>query len=243
MNDTGSVTEEMIDIYDDPMIDRPGSSDSGSSKANDSDEEANDVDDEEEEEEEEEASGVDVLGMEEHRPYKSGPSKPSHQTPSSKALYRPPTLAEIEKLEAASSTGNTFALQLEALVDSTILPHTPPTSLKGILAALHSTISSISPLPAVSAREAAARLKNVDIPWVGPVAFSPVHGKGREDSKWTLGWEKPSEIIIGGSWGVCGGYKKGKGEAGGVDMVIVMPEVCISPFSAYCKTSHLHLLD
>ena len=142
-------------------------------------------------------------------------------------------LVELEKLEAASSTGNTFALQLEALVTSTLLPQTPSASLKALLATLHSAISSISPLSPVSAREAAARIENVDIPWVGPVASSPIVGKGKEDSKWTLGWEKPSEIIIGGSWGVCGGYKKGKGEAGGVDMVIVMPEVCISLFRMF----------
>ena len=57
----------------------------------------------------------------------------------------------------------------------------------------------------------------------GPDELSPL--KGNTDVKWTLGWEKPAEVFFGGSWAVCGGYKKGKSEAGGVDMIVVIPKV------------------
>ena len=151
----------------------------------------------------------------------AGPSKPRRHPVH---LYKPPTLDEMDQLRAKEMTGsNTFTLQLEALLSSTLLPLTPPAALKSLLSSLHSHILSQPPLPPVRPREAVHR---TPMTFPGPEEFSPLR-KGA-DVQWTLGWEKPSEVIVGGSWPVCGGYRKRKGEVGGIDIVVVMPQVSLA---------------
>ncbi|WVR07861.1 hypothetical protein IAU60_004904 [Kwoniella sp. DSM 27419] len=133
----------------------------------------------------------------------------------SRHLYAAPTVQEIQQLRSGESSGGTsFSLQLEALLSSTLVQPNP--SLKELLTTIHSTILA---LPLVEALPPAKALKRLGahVPLVGP---SPPL-----DAKWTLGYDKPEEIFIGGSWGVVGGYKKGKGEQGGVDLVVVMPKL------------------
>lgn len=141
-----------------------------------------------------------------------------------KSLFAPPTLAELETLQSAStsssSSSTSFTLQLSALLSSILLPTTPHPALKSLLTTLHSTITSLPHLEPISPK--AAR-KKVDIPLVAPEEFSAY----KADVKWTMGWEKPGEVFVGGSWGVVGGYKRGKGEMGGVNMVVVMPQVSL----------------
>ena len=151
----------------------------------------------------------------------AGPSRPT----TTKHLYAAPTLAELDALQSASAAGGTsFSLQLDALLDSTLLSTTPSPSLKSILSTLHSHILSLPSLPVLPPREAISRLSGEEFHWVGPKEFHPLK-KGEDEVKWGLGWEKPEEVIVGGSWGVVGGYKKGKGVAGNVDLVAVMPSV------------------
>ncbi|ORX40762.1 Nrap protein [Kockovaella imperatae] len=157
----------------------------------------------------------------------AGPSttKPK-PTPNGKSKYRPPTMEELETLrQTESSGGNTFALQLDALLTSTLLSKTPPAGLKDLLATIHSHIMSLHSLPALLPPKACKRFGQA-IPFPGPDVFHPLK---RADVKWTLGWEKPEEVIIGGSWGVCGGYRKGKKEMGDVNVVAVMPAALFSP--------------
>jgi U3 small nucleolar RNA-associated protein 22 len=144
----------------------------------------------------------------------AGPSRPRP-----KSLYAPPTAQEMDRLRSAAENGNTFTLQLEALLSSTLLSASPAPRLKAILSRIHDLILSLPTLPALSVREAAKRTK--EIPFPGGDIWSPL----KQDVKWTLGWEKPAEVFVGGSWSVCGGYKKGKGVMGDVDLVVVMPEV------------------
>ena len=121
----------------------------------------------------------------------------------------------------AQTTGSSsFALQLEALLASTLLPSTPQAALKSLLSSIHSRIRSLPILPPLAPREA---VKRISMTFPGPEEFSPLR-KGAE-VQWTLGWERPSEVFVGGSWPVCGGYRKGKGQLGGIDMVVVMPQV------------------
>ncbi len=164
--------------------------------------------------------GDDLIEDDEDLQPVAGPSKPRSK---GYGLYKPPTLQEMDRLRASETTGsNTFALQLEALLSSTLLPTTPQASLKSLLLTIHSHILSLPVLPPLHPQEAA---KRTPMTFPGPEEFSPLR-KGA-DVKWTLGWEKPSEVFVGGSWAVCGGYKKGKGEMGGIDMVVVMPQVCL----------------
>lgn len=146
----------------------------------------------------------------------AGPSQPKN---TKQGLYAPPTAEEIDRLQAAHDAGNTFTLQLEALLSSTLLKQTPSPQLKALLAAVHDLVLSLPPLPGVSPKQAVKRTG--EIPFPGGVEWSPLKG----EVQWTLGYEKPQEVFIGGSWPVCAGYKKGKGQAGGVDMVVVMPPV------------------
>ena len=151
---------------------------------------------------------------------------PSRSTPASKHLYKPPTASDIDLLASSASNGS-FDLQVEALVSSTLLSKTADPALSTVLAALHSHILSLPHLPSLSPAKAAKRLKGYKIPFTGPQEYNPIRGDMNESEmpNWVLGWDKPAEIFIGGSWGVVGGYKKAKGEAGGVDLVVVLPEV------------------
>ncbi|TYJ58527.1 hypothetical protein B9479_000736 [Cryptococcus floricola] len=170
--------------------------------------------DDEDSEEEEDGSATDQPAASSSKPHTN--------------LYKAPTVAELEQLRHVEDTGGaTFSLQLSELLESTLLPTTPHPALKSLLSAVHGKILGLSSLEAVAPIKASKRLGKTKMPIVGPEEFSPL--KKGKDIKWTLGWEKPEEIVIGGSWGVVGGYKKGKGEMGGVDLVVVMPS---SMFSA-----------
>ncbi|KAK8853038.1 hypothetical protein IAR55_003739 [Kwoniella newhampshirensis] len=203
-DENGGLEDENGGVFEDPMIDPQGSSD-------------------EDGDEEENQEGELDLG--DDRPT-AGPSRPQ---PSTKSLYKAPTLSEMEALRSIEESGGTaFSLQLSTLLSSTLLPSTPSTALKNLLSTLHSTISGMSPLPGLTPSKAMKRLDTSTMPpFAGPAEFS-LNRKG-EEVKWTLGWDKPEEILVGGSWGVVGGYKKGKGEMGGVDLVVVMPSSLFSP--------------
>ena len=86
------------------------------------------------------------------------------------------------------------------------------------------------------------RLQPVKIPFTHP---SPVN---ETEPKWKLGWEKPTELFVAGSWGVVGGYKREKKKVGGkwevgvgkVDLAILMPDV--SSQSSHSRPSRIPLL-
>lgn len=190
-----------------------------------------DVDDENEEEDGSNESEHDEGELDEEE---EGPAAgPSRSTPASKHLYKPPTASDIDLL-ASSASNSSFDLQVDALVSSTILSKTADPSLSTLLASLHSHILALPHLPSLSPAKAAKRLKGFRIPFTGPQEYNPIRGDINESEmpNWVLGWDKPEEIFIGGSWGVVGGYKKAKGEAGGVDLVVIMPNVsilCVMP--------------
>ncbi|WWC64350.1 uncharacterized protein I303_106960 [Kwoniella dejecticola CBS 10117] len=152
----------------------------------------------------------------------AGPSR----SQSNKHLYKAPTLEEMEAIRGAeASGGTTFSLQLSALLQSTLLPTNPAPTLKTLLSTIHSHILSLSALPPVSPLKAVKRIGNsTKIPFVGGEAWDPT----KNEVQWKLGWDKPHEIIVGGSWSVVGGYKKGKNEAGNIDLVVVMPSAMFS---------------
>ncbi|WVR00376.1 hypothetical protein IAU59_007519 [Kwoniella sp. CBS 9459] len=222
-DDDGESDAEGAGLYEDPMIDRQSS---GS--------EDEDEDDDAEPQEDDAEEAVPSAG-------------PSRQAQPTKHLYKAPTLEEMEALKSADSSGGTsFSLQLSALLNSTLLPSTPAPALKALLSALHSTIlglPTLAPLPPLRAykRIAKGAVNAVTIPSIGEGLdqWDPV----KNEVKWTLGWDKPEEIVVGGSWGVVGGYKRGKGEAGNVDLVVVMPSAMFSPkdrmdFRYFHKRAH-----
>lgn len=146
----------------------------------------------------------------------AGPSKPKNH----RNLYAPPTLDELDNLSSTSSAA--FTLQLSALLQSTLLPTTPHSTLKTLLTDLHGLINSIPSSESVTPKEG---IKKVGLPTISPAEFIP------RKVNWTVGYAQPKEVFVSGSWSVVGGYKVGKGEQGGVDMVLVMPDVRSVPFS------------
>ncbi|BEJ17027.1 hypothetical protein CspHIS471_0604280 [Cutaneotrichosporon sp. HIS471] len=219
-------TDEEIEGYAaaptlvDPMIDPQFSSD----EDDDDGDEAMDADEDDGVDEFDGDEDVEEFDGEEAAPA-AGPSR-------SRGLYKAPTLAELDELRAAESAGGTtFALQLESLLSSTLLPPVPATALKNLLGAVHDLVHALPALPTVSPRKAEARLGKGSIPFPGPAALSPLKG----EPKWTLGFTAPAEVVVGGSWAVCGGYKAGKGRAGNVDIVVMMPQ---GMFSAKDRTAY-----
>lgn len=197
-------------IFVDPMIDVQPSDDDMS----DADESV--VDDASIGSEDDGDDGLDMVEDaaaedEEHQQQQptAGPSKPKHRD-----LYAPPTLEELDTL--SSSTSTSFNLQLSALLSSTLLPLTPHSSLKTVLTEIHTAINAIPDGQAVAPKDG---IRAMGLPTISPTESYP------KKVNWTVGYEKPAEVFVRGSWSVAGGYKRGKGEQGGVDMVITMPEV------------------
>jgi U3 small nucleolar RNA-associated protein 22 len=192
----GSLGDESI--LDDDMIDIQ----SGGSADDES------IGDEQEMMDEDDIEGGDIQGMKDEP--EAGPSKPKNH----RNLYAPPTLDELDTLSSTSSAA--FTLQLSALLQSTLLPTTPHSTLKTLLTDLHSVINSIPSSEPVAPKEG---IKKVGLPSISPAEFLP------RKVNWTVGYDKPKEVFVSGSWSVVGGYKVGRGEQGGVDMVLVMPDV------------------
>ncbi|WWC71798.1 uncharacterized protein I206_105757 [Kwoniella pini CBS 10737] len=199
-NGSGNDEEDAGGVYEDPMIDRQDT---------DGDSSEQDEEDDEDEDNAEEIS--------------AGPSRPQNNN---KHLYKAPTLDEMEAMRSAEeSGGTTFSLQLSALLQSTLLPTTPAPTLKTLLSTIHSHILSLPALPAVPPTKASKRIGNgTKIPFVGGDQWDPI----KNEVQWKLGWEKPHEIIVAGSWSVVGGYRKGKNEGGNIDLVVVMPSALFS---------------
>jgi hypothetical protein len=199
----GSLGDESI-LDDDDMIDIQSEGSADDESIGDDEEAMMDGDD---------LEGGDMQDMEDEP--EAGPSKPKNH----RNLYAPPTLDELDTLSSTSSAA--FTLQLSALLQSTLLPTTPHSTLKPLLTDLHGVINSIPSSEPVAPKEG---IKKVGLPSISPAEFIP------RKVNWTVGYDKPKEVFVSGSWSVVGGYKVGKGEQGGVDMVLVMPDVCLSLF-------------
>jgi hypothetical protein len=202
----GSLGDESI-LDDDDMIDIQSGGSADDESIGDDEEEMMDGED---------IEGGDMQDMEDEP--EAGPSKPKNH----RNLYAPPTLDELDTLSSTSSAA--FTLQLSALLQSTLLPTTPHSTLKTLLTDLHGVINSIPSSEPVAPKEG---IKKVGLPSISPVEFLP------RKVNWTVGYDKPKEVFVSGSWSVVGGYKVGKGEQGGVDMVLVMPDVR-PPFTMKC---------
>lgn len=137
-----------------------------------------------------------------------------------KSLYKAPTLQELDELrDAEAKGGNTFSMQLDELLGSALLSATPAAGLKTLLGAVHDLVHA---LPEVAPAAPKKALKKVPgVPFPGPKTLHPL----AEEVQWKLGFAKPTEVLVAGSWPVVGGYKKAKGEEGNIDLVVMMPQV------------------
>lgn len=203
--DDESLGDESILDDEDNMIDIQHLEGSADDVSFDDEDEGGTMD--EDEDEDDALNGEEEMGDEPQ----AGPSNPKS---AHRNLYAPPTLDELDTLSSSSSAA--FNLQLSALLQSTILPTTPHSTLRDLLTELHGLINSIPSSESIPPKEG---IKKIGLPTISPVEFLP------RKVNWTVGYEKPTEVFVSGSWSVVGGYKVGKGEQGGVDMVLVMPDV------------------
>lgn len=200
------------------MIDPQHSDDSDDDEEDDEVPEFDGMDQDEEDDDVPEFNG-DENGAEEDTPAAST-SAPK------KSLYKAPTLKELDELrDAEASGGNTFSMQLEELLGSALLSTTPAAGLKTLLGAVHDLVHALPEMTPVAPKKAIKKVPGVPFP--GPKALLPM----AEEVQWKLGFEKPTEVLVAGSWPVVGGYKKAKGEEGNIDIVVMMPPVslcCVS---------------
>ncbi|TXT04376.1 hypothetical protein VHUM_04143 [Vanrija humicola] len=182
-------------------------------------------------------NGEDDDGVEEFTGFEEEEPAPAAGPSRTKSLYKAPTLAELDELRAAeASGGNTFSLQLDALLSSTLLPSAPSAQLKTLLGAVHDLVHALPALSPLAPPKAVARLAKGSAKGKHEAVPFPAGAElDLAEVQWKLGFEPPAEVFVGGSWAVCGGYKKGKGEAGGVDVVVVMPQAM---FSAKDRTAY-----
>lgn len=216
-------TDEEVEQYAahstlvDPMIDPQGSDDS-----DDGEEDDDDVP-------EFDGMGADEDGEDDVPEFNGGgDDAPEEDTPGAststsapkKSLYKAPTLKELDELrDAEAKGGNTFSFQLDELLNTTLLPASPAAGLKAFLGAVHDLVHSLPEIAPAAPKKALKKVPGVPFP--GPKALQPL----AEEVQWKLGFEKPSEVLVAGSWPVVGGYRKAKGQEGNIDIVVMMPPV------------------
>ncbi|TCD66882.1 hypothetical protein EIP91_000780 [Steccherinum ochraceum] len=116
--------------------------------------------------------------------------------PSGSAIKRPPTALELRDIKDATDLyrSSSFKLQIDALLPNTRPKYQNSAPLDRFLESLHTCFNS---LPSISPRhplEAAKALlkQSVAVPYVLPLPG--------QDTNWKVGFEKPSEIVLAGSW-------------------------------------------
>lgn len=112
---------------------------------------------------------------------------------------------------------NSFKLQLDALLP-TVTPkqsHLPP--LEKCLFELHSILTKLPPISPNLPLAAAAPLKTqgVSVPWPTPVPTA--------EAKFKVGFEKPADIKVTGSWANKLSVMAKDGEGFNVDLAVTMP--------------------
>ncbi|KAF9462511.1 Nrap protein [Collybia nuda] len=133
---------------------------------------------------------------------------------------KPPTGEELRTIKEATDLfrSSSFKLQIDALLPN-IRPKAsriPP--LDRFLLSLHSFLGGLPSVPPQHPLEGARRLlkKNVSVPYSVPLPS--------EDTNWKVGFEKPSDIAVIGSWGNKISVKAKDGIRFGVDIAVEMPD-------------------
>lgn len=218
-------TDEEIEQYAahstlvDPMIDPQHSDDSDDEEEDDDVPEFDGMDqDGDEDDDVPEFNGDEKGNGEEDTPMETATTASSSAP--RKSLYKAPTLKELDELrDAEAKGGNTFSMQLDELLNSTLLSSTPAAGIKTLLGAVHDLVHSLPEIAPSAPKKALKKVR--DVPFPGPKALHLL----TEEVQWKLGFEKPTEVLVAGSWPVVGGYRKAKGAEGNIDIVVAMPPV------------------
>ncbi|KAK7689479.1 hypothetical protein QCA50_007271 [Cerrena zonata] len=150
------------------------------------------------------------------------PSQANGHSGDSHNVKVPPTAQELKSIRDATDLyrSSSFKLQIDALLPNVRPKYTRSTPLDKFLHSLHAFLNTLKSIPAQHPLEASKELlskgKGVAIPYPLPLPT--------EDTNWKVSFEKPSEILLAGSWPTKLSVKSKDGERFGVDVGVVMPE-------------------
>ena len=141
------------------------------------------------------------------------------------ASKRPPTGEEIRIIQDAAELyrSNAFKLQIDALLPNVRPKSSSQPPLDRFLLSLHSFLLDIPPIPPQHPLEASRKLlkKGIAVPYSLPLPT--------EDTNWKVSFEKPTDILLVGSWANKLSIKAKDGKRFGVDVAVEMPDVCFTP--------------
>ncbi|KAG9015051.1 hypothetical protein FRB90_005017 [Tulasnella sp. 427] len=193
-------------------------------------EDSEDTDGESDEEEAQDGEGDQIAN---HGPRAQRSENPtSHQKSTS---FRAPTTQEIRMIKEATDLfrSNSFKLQLDALLP-TVTPrssHLPP--LEKCLFELHSVLSKLSAIPSNLPLNAAASLAThgVSVSWPSPPPTA--------EAKFKVGFDRPTDIKVTGSWANKISVIAKDGDGFNVDLTLTMPPTLFNE-KDYLNTRFFH---
>ncbi|EMD32469.1 hypothetical protein CERSUDRAFT_108867 [Gelatoporia subvermispora B] len=152
----------------------------------------------------------------------AGVSAPTNSAthPSGSRPKVPPTGEELRAIKDATELyrSSSFKLQIDALLPNIRPKYSRSAPLDHFLLALHKFLLNLPPVsprhPLAGSRELLE--KGVAVPYAPPLPT--------EDTNWKVGFEKPSEIVLTGSWVLKTAVKAKDGVKYTVDVAVVMPE-------------------
>ncbi len=137
------------------------------------------------------------------------------------ASKRPPTGEEVRIIQDAAELyrSNAFKLQIDALLPNVRSKSSSQPPLDRFLLSLHSFLLEIPPILPQHPLEASRKLlkKGIAVPYSLPLPT--------EETNWKVSFEKPTDILLVGSWANKLSIKAKDGKRFGVDVAVEMPDV------------------
>ncbi|CDO77351.1 hypothetical protein BN946_scf184786.g12 [Trametes cinnabarina] len=165
-----------------------------------------------------EANGDDWHGLDGDQDTKQDQTN-DHTGHSGSHIVKPPTGEELRKIKDATDLYRStfFKLQIDALLPNVRPKYNHAQPLEAFLLALHKLLMnmpSVSPQHPLHASRTLSQ-KGVAVPYVRPLPT--------EDTNWKVSFEKPSEIVLAGSWATKTAVKAKDGAKYEVDVAVEMP--------------------
>ncbi|KAI0368535.1 Nrap protein [Pilatotrama ljubarskyi] len=134
-------------------------------------------------------------------------------------ITKPPTGEELRKIKDATDLyrSTSFKLQIDALLPNVRPKYSHAQSLETFLLSLHKVLTglpSVSPQHPLHASRTLSQ-KGISIPYVRPFPT--------EETNWKVAFEKPSEIVLAGSWATKTAVKGKDSTKYEVDVAVEMP--------------------
>ncbi|KAI8970659.1 Nrap protein [Trametes punicea] len=147
-----------------------------------------------------------------------GAGKATAERPGSH-VTKPPTGEELRKIKDATDLyrSTSFKLQIDALLPNVRPKYNQSQPLETFLMSLHKILMAMPPIPPQHPLHASRTLseKGIAVPYARPLPT--------EETNWKVSFEKPSEMVLAGSWATKTAVKGKDGTKFGVDVAVEMP--------------------